>query len=31
MNVVNVGGRMYRQTTLEEFGFKFYENNKEEE
>ena len=31
MNVVSVGGNMYRQTTLEEFGFKFYENSKEEE
>ena len=29
MNVVSVGGNMYRQTTLEEFGFKFYGAPKE--
>jgi|11_taG_2_1085331.scaffolds.fasta_scaffold232342_1 hypothetical protein len=31
MNVVIVGGKMYRQTTLDEFGFRFGNSNVKEE
>ncbi len=31
MNVVSVGGNMYRQTTLDEFGFEFYGTDIKEE